>query len=49
MTYDAPVVQDLGSLAEMTQASGFFGTEDGATKLLPTHHEPELPSLGITP
>ena len=35
--YERPAIRDLGSLTELTQATGFVGSEDGANKLL-IHH-----------
>lgn len=37
-TYDVPTVEDLGTLADLTQATGFSGAEDGGAKLA-IHHE----------
>ena len=42
--YEAPTVEDLGDLPTLTQAMGLFGTEDGASKLVPIHHNPSAPS-----
>jgi hypothetical protein len=41
--YQKPVVQDLGDLEAITQASGFTNLEDGGSKLL-IHHEPSAPA-----
>lgn len=41
--YEAPQVEDLGTLAELTQATGFVGAEDGGSKLL-IHHDVSLPA-----
>ncbi len=38
--YVAPELTDYGSLGALTLASGLFGTEDGASKLVPFHHVP---------
>ena len=35
--YEEPEVTDYGSLAEMTEASGFVCEEDGGSKLI-IHH-----------
>ena len=40
MSYVCPEVVDLGDLLELTQATGLFGAEDGASKLIPMHHVP---------
>jgi hypothetical protein len=40
MSYVTPSVRDYGSLRDMTMALGLFGTEDGASKLIPFHHNP---------
>ena len=42
--YEAPSVEDLGDLRTLTQALGAFGQEDGASKLMPLHHNPSAPS-----
>ncbi len=36
--YTTPTIKDYGTVAELTAAAGLFGTEDGASKLLPMHH-----------
>ena len=41
--YVAPTVEDFGDLAELTQATGFVGTEDGGSKLLIHHVAPSAP------
>lgn len=41
--YDAPAVADLGTLAAMTQATGFVDAEDGANKLMIHHSAPSNP------
>ena len=46
--YAAPRVEDLGDLANLTQATGIVGAEDGGTKLLPFHHVP-APSSPLGP
>ena len=43
-TYIPPELRDYGSVAELTEFQGFFGPEDGATKAVPVHHEPNPPS-----
>lgn len=45
MEYEAPVVVDYGDLLELTAATGLFGTEDGGTKILPTHHNTTPPLI----
>ena len=42
-TYTTPELRDYGSLAELTRFQGFFGTEDGASKAIPLHHNPSAP------
>jgi len=42
--YEAPVVQDYGSLADLTAATGFVAEEDGGSKLLIHHVTPSAPS-----
>jgi hypothetical protein len=43
--YEPPEVNDHGDLVEMTSAIGLTGTEDGASKTLPFHHNLSLPGL----
>lgn len=43
--YAAPQVEDLGTLAELTQAQAFTGPEDGGSKML-LHHETPSPPAG---
>ncbi len=43
--YETPVVEDLGTLTEMTLAVGLFGSEDGAAKIIPTHHGTDQPAI----
>jgi hypothetical protein len=43
-SYTAPVITDYGDLLQITAATGFFGTEDGGTKMLPNHHNPSGPA-----
>lgn len=46
MQYEEPIVVDYGDLLDLTAAVGLFGTEDGGTKILPTHHNltpPQIP------
>jgi hypothetical protein len=43
--YEPPEVNDHGDLVELTTAIGLTGTEDGASKSLPFHHNLSLPSL----
>ena len=42
--YETPVVIDYGTLVEITAATGLFGSEDGATTLIPFHHNPSAPA-----
>ena len=49
MRYDAPVVKDLGTLTELTQAVGLVGPEDGASKMLQMHHSETPVSLPLGP
>jgi hypothetical protein len=44
MAYHTPEITDHGTLAELTLATGLFGTEDGATKAIPLHHNPSAPA-----
>jgi hypothetical protein len=44
MDYEAPEVVDYGDLLELTAAVGLFGTEDGGSKILPTHHNVTPPA-----
>jgi hypothetical protein len=37
MRYQEPVVEDFGTLQEITEATGFVAEEDGGSKLL-IHH-----------
>jgi hypothetical protein len=41
--YEAPTVNDYGSLLEITAASGFSGPEDGGNKLSIHHTQPASP------
>lgn len=43
MAYETPVVVDYGDLLELTAFTGLFGTEDGASKAIPFHHNPSPP------
>jgi hypothetical protein len=44
--YEKPSITDYGTIRDLTAALGFFGPEDGASKMIPPHHEPEpTPSL----
>jgi hypothetical protein len=45
--YTKPAVVDYGDLTEMTQALGYFGAEDGASKVVPPHHNPFPASLPV--
>lgn len=51
--YTTPSVRDFGTVADLTQALGIGGTEDGASKAQPNHHNllPPiiLPSLPLIP
>lgn len=38
MRYETPVVSDYGTLDELTEASVFFGGEDGASKFDTNNH-----------
>jgi hypothetical protein len=49
MAYARPSVRDYGALRDITEATGFFGAEDGGTKLLPNHHVTMLPSAPASP
>jgi hypothetical protein len=40
MTYVRPEVADHGCLIDITAALGINGSEDGASKMLPLHHNP---------
>jgi hypothetical protein len=42
--YEAPVLVDLGTLAALTQATGFVNQEDGGSKLLIHHVGPSGPA-----
>lgn len=42
-TYEKPVVRDYGNLADITEATGFTGTEDGGSKLAIHHSSPQQP------
>ena len=44
-TYAAPSVEDLGDLVDLTAAVATTGTEDGAAKNSPLHHNLSLPGL----
>ncbi len=44
MKYEPPVIVDYGDLEEITTAVGLFGTEDGGSKLFPTHHNVSDPA-----
>lgn len=44
MAYETPVIKDHGTLSELTLATGLFGTEDGASKAIPIHHNPSAPA-----
>jgi hypothetical protein len=44
-TYEPPKVEDHGDLVEATAAIATTGTEDGASKALPLHHNVSVPSL----
>jgi hypothetical protein len=46
MKYTKPAVRDYGTLVEITQFMGLFGTEDGASKAIPNHHEPSSGPAG---
>jgi hypothetical protein len=39
-TYEVARVTDYGSLIDLTSATGLFGAEDMANKLVPMHHVP---------
>lgn len=41
--YRSPEIRDYGSLADLTEASGFFGPEDGGSKLTIHHTGPTVP------
>jgi hypothetical protein len=41
--YNAPEVEDLGTLEDLTQAVAFTGAEDGGSKLLIHHSAPMFP------
>jgi hypothetical protein len=43
MAYETPVIKDHGTLAQLTLFTGLFGTEDGASKAIPFHHNPSSP------
>ncbi len=43
MQYEEPSVVDYGDLLELTAATGLFGTEDGGSKIDPTHHNTTPP------
>jgi hypothetical protein len=43
--YEPPEVDDHGDLLELTAAIATTGTEDGAAKQSPLHHNLSLPSL----
>lgn len=38
--YEAPVVEDAGTLVDLTQALSINGDEDGMSKAVPMHHQP---------
>jgi hypothetical protein len=38
MGYVKPTIADYGDLAELTEATTFIGTEDGASKLTTDNH-----------
>jgi hypothetical protein len=42
--FEVPVVEDYGTLLELTQAQGFVGPEDGGSKLLIHHVGPSTPT-----
>jgi hypothetical protein len=42
-TFEAPVVIDYGTLAELTEATGFTAAEDGGSKILIHHVTPSSP------
>jgi hypothetical protein len=48
MTYARPEVADHGTLLDLTEALGINGTEDGASKVIPFHHNP-TPSVPVGP
>jgi hypothetical protein len=41
--YEAPVVEDYGTLEALTAASGFVDVEDGGSKLAIHHTSPSAP------
>lgn len=42
--YAAPEIVDLGTLSQLTLATGFTGTEDGGSKMLIHHEAPSAPA-----
>ena len=44
MQYEEPTVVDYGDLLDLTAATGLFGTEDGASKVIPFHHGATAPA-----
>jgi hypothetical protein len=47
VTYQAPVVSDLGTLTDLTQATSIVGPmEDSLMKAIPFHHTPPSSPTG---
>jgi hypothetical protein len=42
-SYERPSIRDYGTIASITQASGFVQAEDGGSKLLIHHSAPAGP------
>jgi hypothetical protein len=49
MAYTTPAIADYGTMRDLTLATGFFGSEDGATKMIPNHHDANPPSVPVGP